>query len=257
MSERAEPAAPVSAAQTYGFVCFLSLGVVLLADLQRGPGLLTALKVLVGVLGVLARLRVASVLLLLTLAIEPLVDQLRLTGLGWNWQLLARAFRLSDVLLAAGVLGYVLAHSRLLSLTVNVFPLEPRRRVPPLGHRDRTGPPKRSQGLVTAEEIGALALVAPAAALAGWGLWLLLARPWYVLGLPPTIGRLLVVLWTVGLGMPVVAALLGHWRTRRMSPDEAALHVQDVLWHETRREQRRQNQWLAWSRLPRSRRAKP
>jgi hypothetical protein len=32
-----------------------------------------------------------------------------------------------------------------------------------------------------------------------------------------------------------------------MSPEEAALYLQDELWRQTRREQARLNRWLAWA----------
>jgi hypothetical protein len=51
-----------------------------------------------------------------------------------------------------------------------------------------------------------------------------------------------------------VAALLRYLALRRMTPPEAGLYLQDVLWRETRREQRRLNRWLAWAWLRRRRR---
>jgi len=33
-----------------------------------------------------------------------------------------------------------------------------------------------------------------------------------------------------------------------MRPEEAALFLQDTLWRETSREQRRINRWIAWAR---------
>ena len=51
----------------------------------------------------------------------------------------------------------------------------------------------------------------------------------------------------------MTAALLGHWRARQMTAAEGELSLQDTLWRETRREQRRLNRWLAWAELRRRR----
>ena len=48
-------------------------------------------------------------------------------------------------------------------------------------------------------------------------------------------------------GFVIAATVLGHLGWRRLSPEEAALFLQDALWHETRREQRRINRWRAWA----------
>jgi hypothetical protein len=51
--------------------------------------------------------------------------------------------------------------------------------------------------------------------------------------------------------MALAVAFLRLWRQRQHPPAIAALYLQDVLWKETRREQRRLHRWLAWARLER------
>jgi hypothetical protein len=62
----------------------------------------------------------------------------------------------------------------------------------------------------------------------------------------------LILVWMLSLGWLVVSSLLNYWGQRRMTPEEATVLLQDTLWHETRREQRRLNRWLAWARLRRA-----
>jgi hypothetical protein len=60
--------------------------------------------------------------------------------------------------------------------------------------------------------------------------------------------RLGLLAWVLIAGVAVTGAILGHLGWRRTSRSEAAIFLQDGLWHETRREQRRINRWRAWSR---------
>jgi hypothetical protein len=52
----------------------------------------------------------------------------------------------------------------------------------------------------------------------------------------------------------IAASVFGYLAQRRMLPDEAALYLQDSVWRETPREQRRVMAWLAWARLRRKNR---
>jgi hypothetical protein len=54
--------------------------------------------------------------------------------------------------------------------------------------------------------------------------------------------------WLFGLVFLFAAALLRYAAQSRMRPDEAALFLQDTLWRETSREQRRINRWISWAR---------
>jgi hypothetical protein len=238
---------------TYAVLCLGALAVLFLVEVQRGIRLTTPLLLAVGLAGVLVRLRAGPILLLVTLAAGFALEQHRLTGFGWRWYVRPRAFQVSDVVLCGAVLTYVAAQYRLQGLTRHVFPLDPRRREPVPGRpgKKRIIRRTRSARLATAEEAAALLLLVPVPALLAQAAWLLLARPWSIFGLPHPVGRLLLLGWVLAVGGAVVAALLGHWRSRQMTAEEAELFLQDTLWQETRREQRRLNRWLAWSELRR------
>jgi len=46
----------------------------------------------------------------------------------------------------------------------------------------------------------------------------------------------------------LASSILNYLARRQMTRAEAELMLQDILWRETRREQRRIGRWLAWSR---------
>jgi hypothetical protein len=234
-------------------LCLGALAVLFLVDVQRGIRLTTPLLLAVGLTGVLVRVRVAPILLLVTLAAGHALEQHQLTGLGWRWYVRPRAFQVSDVVLCGAVLTYVAAHYRLQALKRHIFPPDPRRRepVPDRPGKTRVVQRTRSAKLATAEEAAVLLVLVPVPALLAQACWLALARQWSIFGLPPTVGRLLLLVWVLAVGGFVVAGLLGHWRTRQMTVEEGELFLQDTLWRETRREQRRLNRWLAWWELRR------
>ncbi len=238
---------------TYAVLCLGALAVIFLIEVQRGVRLTTPLLLAMGLAGVLVRLRSGPILLLVTLAAGFGLEQYQLTGFGWRWYVRPRAFQVTDVVLCGAVLTYVASQYRLQALTRHVFPLDSRRREPVPGRpgKQRLVRRTRSARLATAEEAAILLLLVPVPALLAQTGWLLLAREWSVFGLPHAVGRLLLLAWVLAVGGFVVAALLGHWRSRQMTAAEAELFLQDTLWQETRREQRRLNRWLAWSALRR------
>jgi hypothetical protein len=239
----------------YSVLCLAALAALLLVEAQHGPRLTTPLLVAVGLAGVVMRLRSGPILLLVTLAAGHLLVQHQFVGLGWRWYTRPRAIEVADVVLCGAVLVYVAAHYRLQALTRHVFPPDPRRREPVPGRpgKQRVVRQTRSPGLAVPEEAAFLILLVPVPALLAQALWMVIARPWSVLGLPPPVGRILLLVWVLAVGAFLLAALLGHWRSRQMSGAEGELYLQDTLWRETRREQRRLNRWLAWAELRRRR----
>jgi hypothetical protein len=243
----------------YAAVCLAALAAICFVETQRGVRLTTPPLLAVGLAGALTRVRLAPILVLVTLAASHLFEQQRYGGLGWRWYVRPRPFAAADVVLCGAVLLYVVAHYRLQSLARHVFPVDPRRREPVPGKpgRSRVVQFRRSPQLATTEEVALLLLAVPVPALLAQALWLVLARQWDVLGLPHQVGRLLLLGWVLAVGGFVVAALLGHWRARQMTPAEGEMCLQDMLWQETRREQRRLNRWLAWAELRRRRKEEP
>jgi hypothetical protein len=65
--------------------------------------------------------------------------------------------------------------------------------------------------------------------------------------------QILLLLWLLAAGFWVVGSLLTYWKHRCHDPATAQLYLQDLLWRDTRGEQRRVNRWLAWWKLARPR----
>jgi hypothetical protein len=116
-----------------------------------------------------------------------------------------------------------------------------------LRRRRRVIRQQRPAGSVTASEIQRFLMTLP--------LWILLALvAWRMTrqgggnpGLKPAVWHGIVLAWLIGLTAYVAASAIGYWQRRHMSVAEATIYLQDQLWAETRREQRRLNRWLAWA----------
>jgi hypothetical protein len=163
-------------------------------------------------------------------------------------------------------LTYLAGQFRLQGMLDHIVPIDPRRREgPPRWHVGllsiRYQPDvvreKRAPSLVTREEIGMLIL--------GSALWAGLAQVcWNLLplekanpDLPLPVWRAIILAWIIGAGLYIVFGLLNYLSQRALTAHEAALFLQDVLWKETRGEQRRLNRWTAWARLRRRQRENP
>jgi hypothetical protein len=241
-----EPTPP--AVTNYVILCLAALGVVLLAELER-LNLVTLLALLLGLGGVLGRTRLTPVLFLGVLTISQVFAQLQFDGFGGAWSRRPWVFRPTDLLLCAAGLAFILGHFRLQSLTQHLLPTDPRDRRGKaewdwwsLGRVYRLVMHRRSADLVTAGEfalVGLAVLLAVAVAFAGW---VMLVQPRNVGGLPPNLGRVVLVGWLLAVGGYVAAALLGYWRRCRMSREQGLLILQDMLWRTTRQEQRHENQ---------------
>jgi hypothetical protein len=229
---------PVTPAETirkamvrqYELVCLASLLVLALALAPR-HGLWTLLPVLVGLQAIYLRMRGGALLLLLALQFQLLDEWL----LGWSPP---RWWDVADVLQCAAVLGFVIAHNRLLGLTHSLLPADSRQQTP--------DPSRRSA--VPRELPLVMAAAATWAILAQFA-WFALPRTGGELHLPPAVWRMIVLIWVIGLAMILARGLMGYLRREHMTRDEAAMFFQDVLWTEFRGEQRRPNRWLAWARL--------
>jgi hypothetical protein len=235
----------------YQAVCLGALGLIVLPLMARGLGLLEVFLFLLGLGGVALRLRVTPVLLLLTLAAAEMVHPLA----GFRHRIVP-LFQVSDFLLACGAVAYIMGHYRLQGLAKTALPVDRRQRERPGegASRGRVVRRPRSAHLVTAAELLGFVLTVPLWAAAAAVFWAWLSRRGEALGLPltPPEMRLVLVFWLLGVGGLVVAWLLSCWRSRGLSREEAQLFLQDTLWRETRREQRRLQRWLAWARLRQS-----
>jgi hypothetical protein len=257
-ADRREPGE--AALLIYQVVCLAGLALVLMAQMTHGLGLVDLLLLLLGLLGVAARLRAAPVLVLILLAFGQLNQAAFLGARGWGLRRAGWSFHASDIVLCCGTFAYVAGHLRLQALTSYILPPDRRQyegtpRRGPLGwFTNRPVRRRRAARLVTAAELIVFLLTLPLWAVlaqAGWA-WLSTRQAVLGLDLPTPLLRFLLVTWLLAVGGGVTAAGFAQWRRRTMAPAEAAMILQDVLWRETRREQRRLQRWLAWSRLRRA-----
>jgi hypothetical protein len=242
----------------YQLVCLVGLGLILGPQLQRGVGLPELFLAVVGLLGLVTCWRLAPFAVLAIVAVSQATRPYLwgISGLsGYR-----RTLEATDLLLCCGVLAYVAAHYRLRGLLSHVLPPDPRlrpgeRRQGLLG-RWRRKPVRyaRPPHQVTPRELALFILGLPLWAVLAQLVWAWVAHNDSFLGRAPALARFILLAWAVGAAGMVAGALLAQWRRRTMTPAEAELLLQDVLWRETRREQRRLQRWLAWSRLRRARR---
>lgn len=269
----------------YMAVCGVALAVVALPLLARGVGLWSLFPPLVGAVAVAARWRSGPVLVLgallwLVLAdrvgcspwwmVQLVVDSLAALFAGVFLRAPPRDFFLPrlqdaslllDILLAGAVVAYTAAHYRLVSLTGTIFPSDRRQRPRKEGKGSKVAPvlpQRRGAHLVAAEEVGPLLFGAVLCACFGQFLWLWLgeryaggdlyeyARVQVGINIPNGAWRLFVLVWLVSLVLLPLTGVLAYLGQRHMTPEEAALYLQDQLWRQTRREQARIGRWLAW-----------
>lgn len=271
-------------AGAYALLCLTALTVMVLALVLRRPDPWALLPALVGGLALLFRWRWGPLLVVLSVVVllwtwwygvNP--GWLAFVVVTWVWRLLFSSLAayprlpgpshlpsraplpVSDLLLAVGLLAYAAGHFRLQGLVGRLFPPNPRRRreAAPRGPREAAraeAAQRRSPQLVTAGEVvGLLVALAACAGLAGL-FWSWLRRRETDLEIADTAWQGILVLWLLGGSVLAAAGLLRYLGRRRMTAAEAELYLQDVLWQETRGEQRRLNRWLAWAWLRRRRR---
>lgn len=245
MSAKQTPAGPwdEAAARAYGVVALAALGVLVVALVDKGFGLWALLPTLVGLLPLLLRWPGGPPALVFCLAVLLIRGAREGVGISWS----GRA-SVTDVVLAAAVLGYSVGSYRLRSLTVGIFPSEPRR------SRGKRVPRQRRAGrLVSPKEVAALVLSLPAWTLGALVLWGVLPLGRGNPGLDPRLWRVIWLAWLWGWAGFLAWGAIGYVAARWMTAEEAGLFLQDELWKETRREQRRLGRWLAWAEIRRRR----
>jgi len=171
-------------------------------------------------------------------------------GSGWLPDVVAepQSFSLSGWLLSAATLAYCAAVFRLQGFMSTFFPADVAKKF-----RPASGPARlenrRNAELVPPEEIAWLIVSVPIfALLAQIAAWFLshLSEGWTELD--QRIFQAIALTWILILAVGFIAGLLGLVQWRRMSPLEAKIYLQDTVWYETRREQRRLQRWLVWLR---------
>lgn len=236
----------------YQILCGAGLLLMVLAQFDQGMFLGNLLVACIGLLGIISKTRVGPLLVLIGFAAAQVAfHRLRFRSIAHEDP--RPLLDIRDLLLAIGLVTYVAANYRLQSLWLQILPADARRRQ---WERTGGGPGRfaavqqpRAGRLLTPQEIAGFVLAVPVAALVGQALWLVMAQPWTPAVLPPRFLRLVNLAWLFVAGMLIAGTILIHWRRRQMDRDIAQVVLQDTLWRETRREQRRVFRWLAWRRL--------
>lgn len=221
----------------------------------------TAIPVLFGALGLLPALAPAGTAAARLARKFPahlmpplVVFSLVLVALGYSWD--GRGVLMfTDILTCTGLLAYLAGQYRLLGLCAAAVPTDPR---PRAGKTPFEEPETWPGALSAPREWPRLAVALPLALILGqlFWYWILSGGAWdlgdepapYRLDLGERAWRFASLVWLLGVGAVVLVSFLGVLNTYRMMPDEARMVGQDVLWTETRGEQRRIARWAAWAR---------
>jgi hypothetical protein len=237
MSQSPNPA--IITARHYQAVCALALVTVFLLQMQQDiNSLANGFMLFLGAVFILVPIRFSPLYVFLVLAVRQF-DQQR--SLGWLTSHAARPPELADLMLAMATLTYVGGQLRLNAI--------------------RSPEPQSTQR----DQVVASTTRTDRAALPGELLWFLVSVPLCAAGaascvillpqhievadLSPGWLRFLALSWLLLTLMFVAGFCLRYWRSLQMDRATAQLLLQDVLWNETRGEQRRINRWIVWRKL--------
>lgn len=240
----------------YQVLCGFCLGVIFLAQLQQGLFITNILVLLVGILGLMSRIRIGPVLLLLFFAGAQMNHKAAVTRGLASRQTEDFQLQIHELALCAAVFGFVVGHYRLQSIWHSLWPVDPRfpdaprTRVDPRQRQTPLKEPRPSQQ-ITPLELARFVVSLPVWVLLGVLVWGVLNQRRELFGLPQALVRIVVLVICLGVLSFVIRMGLGYWRHRRRDHAAARLYLQDVLWNETRGEQRRLNRWLAWWQIER------
>jgi len=250
-SEAPRPAVQVGPIH-YQILCGAGLLLMVLAQLDQGMLLGNMLVACIGLLGILSKTRVGPLLVVFGFAAAQIAFH-RLRFGTFSHDDPRPLLDVRDLLLAVGLVTYVAGNYRLQSLWLQILPADPRRRRREPGDDGRGQfvrvQQQRASRLLTPEEIARFVLAVPVAVLVGQALWLVIAQPWTLAVFPPRFLRMVNLAWLLIVGTLVIGTIFIHWRRRQMDRTTAQVYLQDTVWRETRREQRRIFRWLAWRRL--------
>jgi hypothetical protein len=221
------------AATAYLLIGLAAAGGLVAAQVQTA-GRLALVPMMIAAAGLAFRWRPAPLVLLAAVAVFQVVPHV------FDVQAFfpRRGPIVPDLAMCAAVLMYVVAQYRLVGLTTGVFPPDVQSPADP--------PPPREVASVSRELVPA-GLTVAAAVVGAFFLWEVLNAvppPWRI---NPPHWRVGLLAWLLVGGLSLAAAVINHLGWRRLSRDEAAIFLQDAVWHETRGDQRRINRWRAWA----------
>jgi hypothetical protein len=187
-------------------------------------------------------------LVLLVIAILHVVEQYTVNQLMGPDSQSPRVFDVADVLMCVTGLAYFIGHYRLNGLWHGVLP--PDSRQPAASAGEKSGPPRvRSEESLSVAELTGLVFAVPAFAVLGQLCFWLLQQRWPIVEPLARWRTVLIAAWTLVLVVFLAAHAFRYWKRLQMDRVSAMLLLQDMLWHETRGEQRRLNRWIAWKSL--------
>jgi hypothetical protein len=226
--------------RAYRVLCIASLLIMSLTLAPDDPAFWWVVVLAVGFLSVVTLWTSGPILLLLSVGLACFAREN--AGIGHG------LLHPTDFLLAAAALTFFGAHYRLRTMSPEASRAEG-------DHRSMSHALSRDPATVPPHEIGRLILTAAGCTLAaqlGW--WILpLNDRWF--NFAPPVWRALVIAWCLFFLICLPLSLTAYGRWRGMTPHEARLSLIDVLWNETRGEQRASARWLAWHRLRRRERS--
>jgi hypothetical protein len=244
-----------SAEQHYVVISLAGLVVMLLVLLQWRLAEWSFLPILLGLLGVVLRLRMTPLLTLILLAGLLLAGELTDQPVLVRYQ--PRGFNLSEWLLCGAVLALFAAQYRLQELTQPSLSTDTSQWRQSLaqktarrpGLRPIPKPPYRSSRRVTSTEVSWLLLSLPLWAFLAQLGWRLLPMNGESFALSSWIWRGVLLAWLLVVSVLATAGLLSYLQQRRFSPRQARLYLQEALWQATSREQRFLSRALAQAHL--------
>ena len=262
-----------TALETYSYVCGTALVLIGLVLFRRGLFPWAMFPVGAGLLGLFFRWRIAPALVIgitgtCIVYAEPGGQFIR----GQTQRLSAGVVDLQTWILCSALLAYVIGHYRLQALSLAIFPADRRMpktaggKDPHLYNRARSFHlerpiPKTAAGKNPAErprlgktvdggEISWLVFTIPCVSFAGLLVLRLLPAAQSELSFFANASwSALILLWIVGFGTLVVNGLIVYLSLHHLQTAEARVYFQDLLWLELRRDLRRLNRWVIWSRL--------
>ncbi len=156
-------------------------------------------------------------------------------------------FQLDDLLLAAGTLLYMASIFRLHGLTKTLGPYDSRLSAKPVPDGPTLPANFRTGAKIHPLEFAWLLLMIPVFVFFGQFLTLYLRSEY-----PLPFHEILVLVWSLALGLLVVGLLFNLWRRAQMDGETAQLVLQETLWQQTRSEQDRiaagmtDRRWITW-----------
>ena len=267
MSERRDEQRPlgffeqfqVPAVRAYIFIGLAALLVYYTLMSDRGGELGALLTIVIAVPGLIGRWTISPILFLIL--VTYLIFDPGFAGLAEAFDSYRRSYSgrrsftgnvvLEDLLLAASILLYLMAHYRLMSFVHKSMPDDP---APRRKGQPEPDIPRRPFKLFAERELGILLGIGVACVILGASLWFLISgyesgqRLGGTWGLSRPVARFIVFMWSVGTGAVLVGVVFRYLALRSMSWFEARLIVQDLFYLETRREQERIYRWRDWFR---------